>query len=240
MMNKPVLTLFFVTVLGIISFLILTYTRPSQAYEDLEEQFNIYLANDLTSDAKFIDYMNDLTLMHASENVTISYEIDQVNVNQSGVIVGIDGINVYVLSYNHEAFNDNDIDINIIDFKNRIKSAEIIKTDGQYDVVLLRFRTFDVSELTTVKYADLIPIENEFISSISNYNGISSYVMLGIFKETISEGYYALDMQASQTVLGSSVYNANHEIIGIRVLNNDDIVILSIEMIKEFIESSLV
>lgn len=239
MMNKPLLTLFFVAVLGIISFLILTYTRPPQAYEDLEDQFNLYLANDITSDAKFIDYMNELALVHASENVTVSYEFNQLNVNQSGVIVGIDGINVYVLSYNHEAFNDSKIDIDIIDFKNRIKSAEVINTNSKYDVAILRFSTFDVSELTTAVYANAIPIENEFISSVSNYNGISSYVMLGIFKESLDEGYYSIDMQSSLTVLGSSVYNANHEIVGIRVLKDDDVVILSIEMIIDFIETSL-
>ena len=236
-MNKSVVILIGLSILGILIFSMLTYEAPSEDYVNLKAQFETYLNHDLSSDDKLINYMNTLNYEHSLENVAITYHLSEGYMVQSGVIVDIDGINIYVITQEFNLDNENDV-IEIIDYKNQKHIAEIVAKSDVYPVMILSYTSFDASDLSVPNIADKIPLNGEIISSVSSLNRIYHQATLGIFLEAIDEDYYEIDMIETTEVVGSSIYDVNHELVGIRIHNNDDIVVLLIQALTDFIHDN--
>lgn len=236
-MNKSVVILIGLSILGILIFSMLTYEAPSEDYVNLKAQFETYLNHDLSSDDQLINYMNTLNYEHSLENVVVTYRINESKMVQSGVIIDIDGINVYVITQQFNLDDENDV-IQIIDYKNQDHIADIVARSDEYPVMILSFSTFDARDLEVPTFTDVIPLNGEIISSVSSLNHIYHQTSLGIFLEDIDGVYYEIDMIESMEVVGSSIYDVNHDLVGIRIYNNDKIVVLLIQALTDFIQDN--
>lgn len=236
-MNKSVVILIGLSILGILIFSMLTYEAPSEDYVNLKAQFETYLNHDLSSDDQLINYMNTLNYEHSLENVAITYHLSEGDMVQSGVIVDIDGINIDVITQEFNLDNENDV-IEIIDYKNQKHIAEIVAKSDVYPVMILSYTSFDARDLEVPTFTDVIPLNGEIISSVSSLNHIYHQTSLGIFLEDIDGVYYEIDMIESMEVVGSSIYDVNHDLVGIRIYNNDKIVVLLIQALTDFIQDN--
>lgn len=236
-MNKSVFILICMSILGIIIFSVLTYEAPTKAYIDLKSQFETYLDHDLSSDDQLIKYMNTLNFDHSLENVAITYETGDETWHQSGIIIDMSGINVYVLTQYFELEDEDDL-IYVIDYKNHSNTGQIVASSEQYPVMLLKFTSFNVSDLSSVVMTDVMPLSGEIVSSISSLDLAFHQPLLGCFGSSDDDIYYDMEMIENIGVLGSSVYDINHRLVGMRVYHDNEIVVIAIDVLKDFISEN--
>ncbi|MFA6800621.1 MAG: hypothetical protein WCR19_00775 [Acholeplasmataceae bacterium] len=236
-MRKPLVLLIFLTMLSLVALQILTYKPPTEAYLALQDQFETYLAKDLNTDDNFVNYLNNLELEHALENVKITVVYNLEETTLSGFIVFIDDANVYVVTQSDyfPTFGINSIQI--YDYKNRSETGRVVARDTTNHLALIKFHASNYDDLKEISYASTIPLENEIISSISNNNYILNHISLGIFGTLLeNEMFYDFEMENSSQAIGSSIYDINLSLIGIRLYIDDQYVMLQYSDVKNFVE----
>jgi len=235
-MNKPLIVFLVFAFFAVIFFGFFTYTPPTEDYLALEEQFNYYLSKDFNEDLNFIEYVNDLSLEHTSENVKISLVSLLEEEQFSGIIVDIKGYDVYVITQS-DGFNAAGHQrIFVEDFKSESYNGQLIETSEDYPIALLKFTSNNASTYDTVEFSNTIPLTGEVISSISYNEGILNHLELGTFSIAVDDDYYQLGMAFTATSAGSSVYDINLNLIGIRVLLDDEMMMLTSDHISDFLE----
>ncbi|MGE4320888.1 MAG: hypothetical protein AB7E61_05540 [Acholeplasmataceae bacterium] len=234
-MKRPLVVLIVFIVMGIAGLQILTYQAPSQEYLDLQDQFNLYLGQDFSTESNFIDYLNALELEHANENVKIDVTNNLVNTTLSGVIVHIDAPYVYVVTQSDAFINPFHIYIHIHDYKNRVENASVVELDDANHMVLLKFASSNTDDLKAVTYASYQPLQNEVISSISATYDILNHISLGIYQGYDENEILKVDIETSSESIGSSIYDINLQLIGIRAYIDQAYVVIPNAVIISFV-----
>jgi hypothetical protein len=234
-MNKPLIIFLFFAFFAVAFFGFLTYTPPPQEYLDLEEQFNYYLSNDINTELNFIEYVNNLSLEHTNENVEVSIVTQLIETKFSGVIVQIQGFEVYAITQSDDFDASLHQRIFIEDFKGESYAGQLLTKSEDYPIALVKFTSENASTYDAADFSSTMPLVGEIVSSISFDDGILNHLELGTFSTTIDNDYYHLNMNYTETSAGSSVYDINLNLIGIRVMINDEMVMLTSDIVSDFL-----
>ncbi len=234
-MKRPLVVLIIFIVMGIAGLQILTYQAPSQEYLDLQDQFNLYLGQDFSTESNFIEYLNALELEHANENVKIDVTNNLVNTTLSGVIVHIDNPYVYVISQSDAFINPMHLYIHIHDYKNRVENASVVALSDTNHLALLKFASSNTDDLKAVTYASYQPLQNEVVSSISATYDILNHISLGIFQGYDDDTLLKVDIETSSESVGSSIYDINLQLIGMRAYIDQAYIVIPSQAIIAFI-----
>jgi S1-C subfamily serine protease len=134
----------------------------------------------------------------------------------SGVIIGADG---YVLTNDHVVRNTNDIRVALWD--GRITDAEVVGTDPETDLAVLRISQQGLP-VAPLGNTDILQV-GDVVLAIGNAVGLSHTVTLGIISATgrnqvsgaLQQDFIQTDAAVNKGNSGGALVNASGEVIGI-------------------------
>jgi len=253
----------FLFILGLGLSFVLASCREPLTYDEV---YNLYVNHiELNeSDYQFsIDYFNAISTETVKSVVLItkSTTIGLIgSTTGSGVIIKEDLLNYYVLTNHHVAYSSNPRNtvINIEDYSGKTYRAELLFSDSQYDLAVLRIKK-NTSQLSVISVASENARQKEKMSIIGHPNNQVNAITLGTLLNYSKVNLSSTDTTAGVTFeviitdapvmsgsSGSVVLNSSRNLVGIVFAGNfyDDSTIshatfaIPVEKIHEFLEKN--
>ncbi len=240
-MKKPLIMVILFFVFAVVALATFTYQKPSEAYVNLADQFDLYLGRDISTSDKFVSFINAVELEHTSENVKVTVVTQsQSSQQQSGVIVAKEGRMMYVVTSDQYLDQTKRQTYQIHDFKDDHYTGSLIASDQSYHIILLAFDYDFNTDLTVAEQAEYLPFTGEIVATISAKEDIINYLELGKFTGVLEDSnLYKVELNISEHSLGGSVYDINLKLIGIMTKVDDVYCILSAAHVYNFVSSHI-
>jgi len=228
---------FLITLFIFLLFMMASCNEP-QTYDEIEELYTNYIESN-ESDYQFqIDYFNAISTESIKSVVVVTKSTLTGLVGTtsgSGVIIREDLTHYYVLTNHHVIYTNqprNTI-LNISDYSGETYRAELLFSDSQYDLAVLKFRKSS-SNLSVIDFSLHNPTVNEKVSIIGHPNYQINAITLGIVNNYAKVNVTSIDSSSQGVTFevlitdapvmsgssGSVVLNSNRKLIGIVFAGN--------------------
>lgn len=142
--------------------------------------------------AKTEDSMYILTCYHVIDDI--------IEMNNAGLVLGA--------TVGYTIIDDNGVDRGMVMY-----GADIIKSDKENDLALLKIRVVD-KELNVVKIANKTPQKGDVVYSVGNPLGAIRTISRGLLSNKI-DGFYISDNTTTYGNSGGGLFNVKGELIGV-------------------------
>jgi S1-C subfamily serine protease len=227
---------FLIVVLIFVSLLMVSCNEPL-TYDEIEKQYIKHIESN-ESDYQFsIDYFNAISTESIKSVVVVTKStlIGLVGTTSgSGVIIREDLTHYYVLTNHHVIYTNQPRStiINISDFKGETYRAELLFSNSQFDLAVLKFKK-NSNNLSIIDFSLHNASVNEKLSIIGHPNyqinaitlgTVNNYAKVNVTSESSSQGVtfevLITDAPVMSGSSGSVVLNSNRKLIGIVFAGN--------------------
>ncbi len=234
-------------VLFLASFLLMSCNRELSPEELLANQYDAYVNEDILDETYFDGFINEISNFTIPGMVIVKTTIrDNLGIllqekEGSGFIYQIYDDSLRVLTSFDVVSTDipnATLTVQIYDFANRAYTALVLNRNEDLGLAKLIFDTkVSVARIRKLLFSPYVPLDNEPIMMISNYQQVHNSMLMGLLNHKDEENdFYYVNIPVDQYVKGGAVINMRNQVIGVVVdFTEDQAVILGLNKLREYL-----
>lgn len=212
----------------------------------ISNQFDEYIDHDIVEEKDFNDFINSVSnytipgVVVVKTTIRNNFNIIVEEREATGFIYAIYDKSLRVVTSLDAVKSDNEtyhVQVEIVDFTNRLYPGLIISKSEEYQISVIKFDTnSSVSKLRKIGFSSYVPMNNEPVLMLSNYDKSRNSLIMGtILSIDSTTGLIQTTLPVDNHIIGGTIINLRNEIVGMVIsVNENSAMILSVEKLKTY------